>query len=142
MDIPSKVDVPRPISSRMSKLFFVAQRSSSDTSVISTMNVDCPADRSSLAPMRVKMRSTTPMWALCAGTNEPICAMSTISATCRIYVDLPAIFGPVMMLTRSSFAPMWVSLGTKNASPRIFSTTGWRPSWIWITPLSSTVGRQ
>ena len=41
----------------------VAQRRSSDTSVISTMKVDCPADRSSLAPMRVKMRSTTPMWA-------------------------------------------------------------------------------
>ena len=33
----------------------------SATSFISTMKVDCPADRSSLAPMRVNTRSTTPM---------------------------------------------------------------------------------
>ena len=68
----------------MSRLFFVAQRSSSDTSVISTMKVDCPAARSSLAPMRVKMRSTTPMCARWAGTKHPTWAISTISATWRI----------------------------------------------------------
>ena len=45
--------------------------------------------------MRVKMRSTTPMRALAAGTKLPTCASSTISATCRRYVDLPAMFGPV-----------------------------------------------
>ena len=81
MDMPSKVEVPRPISSRMRRLFFVAVRRMSDTSVISTMKVDWPADRSSLAPMRVKMRSTTPMWASWAGTKLPTCAISTISAT-------------------------------------------------------------
>ena len=84
MDMPSKVEVPRPISSRISRLFFVAQRRSSDTSVISTMKVDCPAARSSLAPMRVKMRSTTPMCARCAGTKLPTCAMRVMSATWRI----------------------------------------------------------
>ena len=52
------------------------------------------------------------------------------------------MLGPVMMATRSSFAPMWVSLGTKNASPRTFSTTGWRPAVISMTPDSSTSGRQ
>ena len=51
------------------------------TSAISTMKVDCPEARSSLAPMRVNTRSTSPIFALRAGTKEPICAMSTISAT-------------------------------------------------------------
>ena len=45
------------------------------------MKVDWPPAKSSLAPIRVKMRSTTPMRALLAGTNEPICAMSVMSAT-------------------------------------------------------------
>ena len=48
------------------------------------MNVDWPEARSSDAPMRVNSRSTMPMCADCAGTNEPICAMRTMSATCRI----------------------------------------------------------
>ena len=52
-------------------------------STISTMKVDCPAAISSCAPMRVKMRSTRPMRAASAGTNEPICAISTISAAWR-----------------------------------------------------------
>ncbi len=37
-------------------------------SFISTMNVDCPLERSSLAPTRVKMRSVSPTCALRAGT--------------------------------------------------------------------------
>ena len=84
MDIPSKVEVPRPISSRISRESFVAQRRMSDTSVISTIKVDCPAERSSLAPMRVKIRSTMPIWAWAAGTKLPIWASRTISATWRI----------------------------------------------------------
>ena len=78
------LDLPRPISSRIKRLREVAQRRISLTSVISTIKVDCPADRSSEAPMRVKMRSTMPMRAALAGTKEPIWAMSTIRATCRI----------------------------------------------------------
>lgn len=50
------------------------------TSVISTMKVDCPDERSSDAPTRVKMPSTTPIDADAAGTKEPICAISTMSA--------------------------------------------------------------
>ncbi len=56
----------------------------SETSVISTMKVDWPPARSSEAPMRVKIRSTTPMWADRAGTKEPIWAMRTIRATWRM----------------------------------------------------------
>ena len=79
--MPSKVDVPRPISSKMRSERGVAFLRMSATSFISTMNVDCPEARSSDAPMRVKSLSTMPMRALAAGTKLPICAMRTISAT-------------------------------------------------------------
>ncbi len=81
---PSKVDVPLPISSSTSRLSEVALRSMFATSFISTMKVDCPLERSSEAPTRVKMRSTMPIPAFLAGTKEPICAISTIRAVCRI----------------------------------------------------------
>ena len=53
-------------------------------SVISTMNVLCPRDSSSLAPTRAKMRSAMPIVASRAGTKLPIWAMSVSSATCRM----------------------------------------------------------
>ena len=53
MLMPSKVEVPRPISSRIRRLSFVAFFRMSATSAISTMNVDWPAARSSEAPTRV-----------------------------------------------------------------------------------------
>ena len=54
------------------------------SSLISTMNVDWPPYRSSEAPMRVKIRSVIEMFAESAGTKLPMCASSTISATCRM----------------------------------------------------------
>ena len=84
MAIPSNVDVPRPISSRMSREFGVAFFRMSATSFISTMNVDWPDARSSDAPMRVNSLSTMPMRAALAGTKLPIWAISTISATWRM----------------------------------------------------------
>ena len=85
MAMPSKVEVPRPISSRISSERGVAFLRISATSVISTMKVDWPEARSSDAPMRVKSlvddadaRGWTP------GRSEPIWAMRTISATCRM----------------------------------------------------------
>ena len=53
------------------------------TSVISTRNVERPRAKLSDAPMRVKMRSVKGRRAWLAGTNEPICAIKTISAACR-----------------------------------------------------------
>ncbi len=53
-------------------------------SFISTMNVLCPRARSSFAPTRVKIRSTNPTVARAAGMYEPICAINTSSATCRM----------------------------------------------------------
>ena len=63
IEIPSKVEVPLPISSRITRLFAVASLSISATSVISTIKVDCPALRSSLAPTLVNILSTTPNFA-------------------------------------------------------------------------------
>ena len=81
MAMPSKVEVPLPISSKMRSERGVAFLRMSATSFISTMNVDWPEDRSSDAPMRVKSLSTMPMRADAAGTKLPICAMRTMSAT-------------------------------------------------------------
>ena len=103
MEIPSNVDVPLPISSRMTRLFLVAFLSISATSFISTMNVDCPEVRSSDAPTRVNILSTTPIFAYSAGTKQPICAISTIIAVCRMNVDLPDMFGPVIIMSRLEF---------------------------------------
>ena len=52
-------------------------------STISTMKVDRPRARSSAAPTRLKSWSTTPISAAAAGTNDPICASTAISAFCR-----------------------------------------------------------
>ena len=57
---PSKVDVPRPISSRTTSERRVALWRMAAVSVISTMKVERPRARSSDAPTRVKIRSTTP----------------------------------------------------------------------------------
>ena len=84
MDRPSKVEVPRPTSSRISRLLGVANFRMVAISVISTMKVDWPPYRSSEAPIRVNMRSVIAMSAEAAGTKEPMWAISTISATCRM----------------------------------------------------------
>ena len=71
-------------SSRLTRLLCVACLRISATSVISTITVDCPAAKSSDAPTRVKIASTTPICACAAGTKLPICAISAIRAFCRI----------------------------------------------------------
>ena len=83
MAMPSNVLVPRPTSSSTTRLRRVAERTMVAASIISTMNVLRPAAMSSCAPMRVKMRSITPMRATSAGTKLPTWAINTISATWR-----------------------------------------------------------
>ena len=63
IEIPSKVDVPLPISSKIIKDFFVALFTILATSLISNINVDCPVSRSSLAPTLVNILSTSPIFA-------------------------------------------------------------------------------
>src|SRR5579875_3921030 len=96
MERPSKVAVPRPTSSSRTRLAGVAVLRMAATSLISTRNVERPRARLSEAPMRVKMRSTRGKRASVAGTKLPICAMMTMSAAWRRYVDFPPMLGPVM----------------------------------------------
>ena len=63
-----KVLVPRPTSSRITRERAPALLRMFAISTISTMKVEAPRERSSAAPMRVKMRSTTPIFAEVAGT--------------------------------------------------------------------------
>ena len=140
MLMPSYVEVPLPISSRIIRLFDVAFSRIDETSLISTINVDCPPARSSEAPIRVNMLSTTPIFALFAGTNEPICAIKAIRAVCLMYVDLPAMFGPVIMSVLFFEQSSRVSFGTNGAPSENFSTTGCRPPLIIISSELSTSG--
>ncbi len=75
--------VPRPISSRITRLRRLIWCRMCAVSLISVKKVDSPRATLSLAPTRVKIRSATPMRARVAGTQLPACASSTSSATCR-----------------------------------------------------------
>ena len=57
-----------------------------------------------------------------------------------MYVDLPAILGPVIMFILSSAVFKKVSLGTKLPESINLSTTGCLPSFIIISFDSSTSG--
>ena len=76
------------------------------------------------------MPSTMPISAEAAGTKQPTCAMMTITATCRMYVDLPAMLGPVIIETRFWFGSISRSFGTNGVEPpSSASTTGCRLSF-------------
>ena len=138
---PSKVLVPRPISSRMTRLWCVALFKMLAVSFISTIKVDCALLRSSMAPTRVKILSTIPILALVAGTKLPICAIRTMRAVWRSTVDLPAMLGPVIMRTSLLVWSRWMSFGTKRPLGMDSSITGCLPSWIMISLSLSTSGR-
>ena len=63
-----------------------------------------------------------------------------MSATWRRKVDLPPMFGPVMMRIWFAAASSSRSLGMKG-SAWLVSMTGWRPSSMRIASPSSTAGR-
>ena len=94
-------------------------------SSISTMKVDSPREMLSVAPTRVNILSKYPKRADCAGTNEPVWAMSTIRATCRSRADFPAMFGPVSTIIWVSLLSRVMSLGTYSSPAGIMvSMTG------------------
>ena len=132
--IPSKVLVPLPISSRIIRLCGVAFFNISAVSCISTINVLCPADRLSNAPIRVKILSVIQIDALFAGIKDPTCAIITRSAVWRKTVDFPAILGPVIISIWLFLLLIFTELGTNRSPVIIFSTTGCRPSSIIISP--------
>ena len=87
--------------------------------------------------MRVKIRSIGPSLTRLAGTKLPHSASKTISAVWRMYVDLPPIFGPVIIsilrsrldsgLTSLSMVRLFMTSATALISPvRIFSELAWK----------------
>ena len=86
--------------------------------------------------------STTPICASDAGTNEPTCAINVISATCLIYVDFPAILGPVIIASLFWSVSKYVSFDTNSPDDNIFSITGCLPSLIFNIPSLLIVGLQ
>ena len=134
MLIPSKVLVPLPISSRIIRLLSVALFKILAVSFISTMNVDIPFWRWSCAPTREKILSTILICAESAGMKLPIWAINVINDTCRRYVDLPAMLGPVIIIIWSSELLSWVSLAINWFSGMIRSMRGCRPFLIvrWV----------
>ena len=131
IDNPSKVDVPRPISSSNTNEFLVAWFNIEAVSAISTMNVDCPVDWSSTAPTLVKILSTTFIIALLAGTKLPIWAKIWMRPICLMKQLLPLAFGPVNTIK------FWVSLkiislGINFFSSNNCSTIGFLPSCTWV----------
>ena len=90
----------------------------------------------------LQILSIIPICADLAGTKLPICAISTISATCLMYVDLPAILGPVMIANLFSFESKYASFCTKDPAESIFSITGCLPSFISIISDLSISGMQ
>ena len=112
------------------------------------MKVERPRARSSDAPTRENSRSTMPIVAEAAGTNEPVWARIAIRAFWRRNVDLPPIFGPVSsQIAPPSASPLGdrlQSFGTNGCSAALrkaCSTTGWRPCTILNAVESSTLGR-
>ena len=81
-----------------------------------------------------------PMRADEAGTKLPMCAISAISPTCRRIVDLPAMFGPVRMITRASLTSD-TSFGMNFSRGIIRSTTGCRPARMSSSKSSDIMGR-
>ena len=96
---PSRVAVPRPISSTTTSERGPAWCRIAAVSVISTMKVRAPArqvvGRADPAEQPIHHADV----ALSAGTGSPAWASTTISAFCRRNVDLPAMFGPVSSST-------------------------------------------
>ena len=74
------------------------------------MKVDSPLNKLSLDPILVKILSTIEIFALVAGTNEPIWFNMQIRATCLRYVDLPLILGPVINCISFFPDPIKISL--------------------------------
>jgi hypothetical protein len=68
--------------SRLSANLLVESRSILLICVRSKAKVDCGMALDSWLPMRVKILSVNPTTAESAGTNDPICAINTISPTC------------------------------------------------------------
>ena len=129
-DLVEEDEAPRP----------VACRRMAAVSVISTRNVLWPRARLSWAPMRGEDAVHHARSARSGPARScPTWARSTMSAACRMYVDFPAMFGPVMRRHSTSPDARWTIVRHEPRARRSSSSsTGCRPSWMSMTPPSST----
>mmetsp|Transcript_13810 Transcript_13810/g.37312 ORF Transcript_13810/g.37312 Transcript_13810/m.37312 type:complete len:393 (-) Transcript_13810:2644-3822(-) len=134
---PSYVEVPRPSSSMMTRLFLVVPFKIAPVSSISAMKVLTPRCWQSPAPTRAKMASRTQMRAEVQGTKQPTCAISTHAPTCRMKVDLPPMLGPVMIWNQLSPRRMTQSFLMKS-TPSCASTQGCRDPSRDSSPASAS----
>jgi hypothetical protein len=133
-DRPSKVLVPRPISSISTRLRSLALCRMLAVSSISTMKVERPPARSSAAPMREKMRSTGPMRARARGDEaagvghqhdqRDLAHIGGLAAHVRAGDDQH----PALIVEANAVGDE----GLAAAARPTCSTTGWRPSSISI----------
>ena len=125
MAAPSLVAVPLPSSSRATSECRVTPRSIAAVSPSSTMNVDCPAPTSSLAPARTKTASAADIRNDAAGTSAPTCARIAARHVWRRSVDFPPMFGPVRSKKEGDESPPSdASLGTNAAPPAMVAAHG------------------
>ena len=143
MLMPSKVLVPRPISSSTIRLRLLILLIMLAVSFISTINVLSPPLKLSEAPTRVNILSVCGMMAFCAGTKLPACAINVISTVCLSKALLPLIFGPVMMMICcSSLSSITVLATYSSPTGKLRSMTGCRPFSICKAYSSVTTGRR
>ena len=91
---PSHVAVPRPSSSRATRLAGVALLRAAAVSASSTKKVDWPDMTSSLAPMRTKIASTGVRVREWAGTHAPTWAMRAARHTCTTCTQFVTLHWP------------------------------------------------
>ena len=82
--ISMQQDMPDQGQLQVTVLDSASNRPVENATVRSTINVDWPEDKSSLAPTLVNILSHIGISAKSAGTKLPICAISTIIALCLI----------------------------------------------------------
>mmetsp|Transcript_7278 Transcript_7278/g.10932 ORF Transcript_7278/g.10932 Transcript_7278/m.10932 type:complete len:235 (+) Transcript_7278:170-874(+) len=133
MAVPSKVDVPRPSSSRMARECGVAWCRMLAVSDSSTKKVDCPARIRSMAPRRVKMRSTGLSTKDSQGTKQPSCAMMTARHVCLSSVLFPPMLGPLRSRQRAlassaPLGPRLTVLGMTSPPEKVACRQGCLPS--------------
>ena len=131
IDSPSKVDVPLPISSSKTRELDVAWFSIDAVSDISTMNVDCPDDWSSTAPILVNIRSEIWISALLACMKLPIWDKICINPICLIKQLFPLAFGPVNIINFCLLLNR-ISLDINCLLVNSCSTMGFLPAIIFV----------
>ena len=130
----SELLVLRPNSSTTTKLQLVADLKEMAISPISCKK-ELEANNTSWEKT-TKIWSTRRKFALWAGTNDPICAITWITTNCLRKVDFPDPLGPVTIKQRKKFE----SFGTKWKSCEL-SKTGCRPWMTTIGPSGANSGR-